>query len=226
MKFAIIDDEIIFAEKFVKTISEFCENVDIFTDPVEFLKSKNLYDLIFLDIDMPQINGIDLAKQYKGKGSSIVFVTNKDALVFDAYNLTNTLGFVRKSKIDIDLPRVMSLFLGNNKNEKSLTIHHSFKAVNIKYSDIIYIEKIINDVKIYTVNGNYTQRNSLTYYENILSEYGFIRTHIGFLVNIDYINYIDKNHIKLKGGQTVPVSRRNHKKVMLEFVKKEGDLCV
>ncbi len=222
MKIAVCDDEIQFIEKIAilikKQFQGDIERLDTFTGSKELLAADTDYDLIFLDIDMPELDGISTAKYYE-KNSAVIFVTNQEALVFEAYNSTDSFGFVRKSKLREDFESVFERFQKMAKTDY-LSLKTNDKTLKIKISEIDYIEKIVNSVIYHTSKGNYTERNTLSKLEKTLGEYGFIRTHIGYLVNADHIENISSKDITLSNSEKIPVSRNNLKAVKTEFLKR------
>lgn len=224
LKIAVCDDEKTFINTISKLINSKLENriekLDTFINPYELLEKINLYDLIFLDIDMPEISGIELVRQYEGNNIHIVFVTNKEALVFEAYNTTNTFGFIRKSNLYDDFMSVILRFEKNNQGLHYLPVKSKDGTVKCKFSDIYYIEKQINSVIIHTKNNIYKVPDTLSNLENTLRDFGFIRTHIGYIVNLDYIVAVNDNEVEISNGEKIPVSRNKSKYVKTEFLKR------
>ena len=223
MKIAIVDDDLIFAQSFKKKLKcEYTDSIkllDIFLSIESFSASGNKYDLVFLDIDMPAMSGLEFAKENKDNQISIVFVTNRDDLVFEAYNTTNTLGFVRKSNLEEDLPLVFDRFKHKSQNNMYLTIKSGTSLRKINYSDILYVEKVSHNVILRTITDDITMRKTITEVESLLTNHGFVRTHIGFLVNMTYIQLIDTNSVKLSNDRSVPLSRQNVKQVKDKFMR-------
>ncbi len=223
MKIAIVDDNLIFAQsfknRFVNMYNDTIKSLDVFTTAERFLESGCKYDVVFLDIDMPGMSGLELAKQYKDKMFSIVFVTNRDDLVFEAYNTTNTLGFVRKSNIEEDLPIVLDRLHRESQSTMYLTVKSSSELTRVRYSEIIYVEKLSHNVILYTLTGDISMRKTISETEELLNGYGFVRTHIGYIVNMEYIKLINSKEVILTNGKVVPISRQNVKFVKDEFLK-------
>lgn len=224
LKIAICDDEFYFNSKFKEIINEALKNriekIDTYTNPKRLLKSEEIYDLIFLDIEMPEISGIEVAKHYDRNESSIIFVTNKDNLVFDAYNSTDSFGFIRKSNLEEDLQIVLDRFNKCDFRLAVMPVKNGSKIIKIRYSDITFIEKIVNNVIIHTIKGDFSERSTITEMEKQLGNHGFIRCHVGYLVNLDYVRLIDSNEIELCNSARVPISRSNVKYVKSEFLKR------
>lgn len=225
IKTAICDDEPEFIVTMSAELKRLYSDIIIidstYTSPEKLLNDNKQYDILFLDIDMPEMDGMELSDRY-GKDTEIVFVTNHEALVFKAYNATDSFGFIRKSKLSDDLQSVMRRFLKLKSEQKSITIKINEQLLQIKYCDIFYIEKQINHIIIHTKNNKYTIRKTLSEIETMLSPFEFVRTHIGYLVNLDKIQLIEKKRVILQNSNTVPVSRSHYKNVCSEFMKRSA----
>ena len=169
MKIALCDDEKTFIDIMSKLIKKnLCTDVfDTFTEVQMFADHICEYDLIFLDIDMPCITGIELAKKCESYNTYIVFVTNKENLVFEAYNTTNAFGFIRKSNLQNDFVSVIQRFNKINQNSHYLSVKSSNGIIKIPFADIYYIEKQINNVIIHTQKYDYREFNTLSNLEKV-----------------------------------------------------------
>lgn len=230
MRIAVIDDEKLFLSSFTEKLKPFIDiynsQIDLFSSPKEFMKSVMSYNIVFLDIDMPEIDGISIAKKRAGNNEKIVFVTNRESLVFQAYNETSSIGFVRKNHLSDDLNDVFKTINTIEKNQKHITVKKGAEIINIRYCDIMYLEKQINNILIHAVTEIVTYRNTMKELEKTLSDYGFIKSHEGYLVNVEFIYYIGKTEIVLTNREKIPVSRKNVKLVKEAFLRKCGDICV
>ena len=223
MKIAIVDDNLIFAQsfknRFVNMYNNTIKALDIFTTAERFLEAGCKYDVVFLDIDMPGMSGLELAKQYNEKMFSIVFVTNRDDLVFEAYNTTNTLGFVRKSNVEEDLPLVLDRLYRESQSTMYLAVKSGSELMRVRYSEILYIEKLSHNVILHTLTDDISMRKTITETEELLNGCGFVRTHTGYIVNMEYIKLINSKEVILANGKTVPISRQNVRFVKDEFLR-------
>lgn len=223
LRIAICDDEYLFIEMFSDLINKFfaeTDSIDKYTNPKRLLNSDKVYDIIFLDIDMPEINGIEVAQKYALMDTFVVFVTNKEALVFDAYNSTNSFGFIRKNKMATDAQSVFNRLKTELLNQRTLSVKNGSVITKVNFSDIIYIEKVVNKVLIHTKEQTYSTRGTIAEVEQILKSSCFVRCHIGFIVNLDYISLITSKDIKLMNSESIPLSRKNIKRVKEEFIKR------
>lgn len=224
MKIAIVDDELIFAQSFrnilEKRLFDTMQLLNIFTDTDGFIASKRKYDIVFLDIEMPKITGLELAKKYKNENTYIVFVTNRDDLVFEAYNTTNSLGFIRKTHLEKDLNVIIQRMHKEFNENTCISIKDGDSLVKIRSSDIRYIEKIAHNVILHTADTSLSMRKSMSETEEMLKPHGFFRVHAGYIVNLDHIALIRPTEILLQCGSKIPVSRKNLKLVKNEFLRR------
>lgn len=226
MKIVIVDDD----KKALKRLNnvlidnygEVIEAIAEFNDPMTFIKSEVEFDVLFLDIEMPGINGIELSERESLSTANIVFVTGRDSLVFQAYNATNAIGFVRKNNLLDDLKVIMNKLLSVENSTGSIVVKKDKDVVKLPYKSVVYIENHSNDIIIHTAHGDYNKRYKISDAELELADYGFIRCHAGYIVNLIYIDYIGERDITLTTGESIPVSRKRTKSVKEKFLKLNG----
>lgn len=216
---AVCDDDFSFAKHFSCIIEENCTkqslkcHIDYYGDGLALVENCNKYNLIFLDIDMPMINGIETCKRInKLKSPSnipfVVFVTSKDNLVFDAlkeYPFT----FIRKFELEADLSDCItnvSKCLSGQVSEYVIKDGRKYTVINL--DEVIMLEKYKNYTAFHTVNKIYKERSSMNEKEADLKDKGFIRISIGCIVNAMYIKLFDSERIHLKNEKTLLVSRK------------------
>ena len=223
MRTAIIDDEPIFINLFRKLVSKLSDgriiSIDEFLSPNDFLNCDAVYDYIFLDIDMPEMNGIDLALARSDKHEKIIFVTNRELLVFKAVNLTSPMGFIRKSHLESDLRTIIDGIVRYESKQKYITVKKGTSVLIIPCSEIIYVEKHINNLCIHTTNEKIVYRSTLKKFEAELSGFGFVQSHEGFIVNVSYIYSIEATEIIMTDHSRTPLSRSNVKNVKEAFLR-------
>lgn len=233
LNISVVDDEIVFVENLIKKITEICDKmkiectIDKYSNGYDLLEYCKKYHLIFLDIDMPLIDGIETAKKINElKGDSeipfFVFITSHDELVFDALK-SFPYSFVRKSDVD-DETSIFELIIKVSKaienNSKTINIRTSRQDIVLKTADIIFIEKYKNYSYIHTKSEKYPVKSSLVFYEELLCDFGFIRCHEGYIINLKNVCKILDKAILLTNNETVPMSRNKCKMVKEAFVKR------
>lgn len=224
----IVDDDKVYLRILSKIVKEMCEkekiscNVTTSGQPcLLFDKEKYKHvDVILLDIDMPEESGIETASkinELKGKSDKpyIIFVTNRDGLVFEALK-KQPYSFVRKSTIE-DLSDCLVKIQEKLDIADTYIIKSGREVDSLFIKDIIYLEKKGNYVIFYTESGDYKERTTIDIKFQDLYEYGFIRPQIGYLVNVSYIDDICDRVVTLTNGVNLPLSKRYRKQVKQYF---------
>ena len=207
-------------EILLKFFKEKSIQVDIFSfnNPVNFIDKfiPNKYDIIFLDISMPQINGIDVGKKIREKdiSTTIVFTTSLIQYALSGYEV-NAFDYLLKpinySSLALTLQRWLKL---QNNNDNSLTIKYKNSFIKLDIISILYIEVIDHKLIIHTKNEDYALRDSLDNYIEKLKNYNFSLCNRCYLVNLRYVTKIDDGIAYL--GKIGLVISRAKKKVFIE----------
>ncbi|MBO4682443.1 MAG: response regulator transcription factor [Bacilli bacterium] len=200
-------------------------SVDAFTASQAFvaMAKEEKYQLVFLDIDVDEMNGIDAGKIVKDidPQTDIVYLSQREDLVFDTLFL-HPFGFIRKSKILQDFPSVLQLYLDTHIKEEDtskLVVTSKNGMINIVINDIMYIEGNKNYQTIYLKDGtNYEVRLSMGDLENQLDSKGFIRIHKGYLVNYVFIRKIVKNDVLLTNNKILPLAGKRREEIMEKYL--------
>lgn len=210
----------VFLQHGVETEVTSCASVRELTE----LMAQTAFDLLVLDIDLPDINGITFGKQIRSSGNNIdiIYVSNREDRVFDSLKI-DPVGFVRKSCLLSDIPDVVDRYVNACKDkrpQKKLVIEGREKIQTIPLKDIMYIEGSRNCQLIYLQGeGNPVPvRRNLQDLEQELDAYGFIRIHKGYLVNFNYIRLIEAESVLLLNGSRIPMSRRKAQETKDRFL--------
>lgn len=222
IKIAVIDDEKMFVLSFQKDLSRlFKQNkvnclISSFTSGKKFLEScmHKEYDLIFLDIDMPDINGIKIASDIRNNkiNTELIFVSGHDNFVFESIHYT-PFRFIRKANLLADTEEAVLSFCKKIKgNEQYILLDLEGKNSSFEdISKIMYIFSQRHDIFILNVRKETSRLSSRSYTMDslgeLLSTKGFIRIHKSYLVNYMYIYKIKGEKIILKDKSDIPLSR-------------------
>ena len=201
-------------------------SLDAFSSPVNFLamaKEEN-YRLVFLDIDMPELNGLEVGKQLKdfNPQTDIIYLSQREDLVFDTLVL-HPFGFIRKSKIIQDFASVLELFVNTSLNtqseNKKITISSKTGTISADIDSIMYIEGNKNYQTFYLKDGNvFDARVLMSDLETKLKDHGFIRVHKGYLINYLFIRQIGTNEVTLTNNKVLPLSNKRKDEIMEEYL--------
>jgi DNA-binding LytR/AlgR family response regulator len=232
----IIDDELLareYIKNYIHKISQL-ELVADFNSPlkaVDLLKSGTI-DLIFLDIHMPDISGIDFLKGLTHI-PSVIFTTAYQEYALEGFNL-NAVDYLLKpfpferffqavNKVigketispQENRNEALSIKLQSSRGVEYLTIRADRKFYKINYGDIIYIEGQKAYVTFHTMKRRITALASLKELEDMLPSEMFIRIHKSFIVSIHHINSLDGNIVEVNDVK-LPVGR-NYKNAVLDL---------
>ncbi len=171
----------------------------------------NEVDIAFLDIDMPGINGFDVASilNEKQKNTKLIFVSNFDHFVYTSLKF-RPFRFIRKSVIDGELKEAFNSAMNDILTRDGFLILGS-KYFNEKlfFSDILFIESKGNYVEISATTGEkFLHRTTLGTLVDSLVDYDFVRIHSGFVVSMSKIKFIKSDIVELQNGTTLKISRK------------------
>ena len=197
-----------------------------FSNPLNFLASakEEKFDLSFLDIDMPEMNGLEVANQLTeiAKTCQIIFLSQREDLVFECLKF-HPFGFIRKSKLIDDFSLMMNQYFqtisNNESNEAKIDFFDKTKTFSYKIKEIVYIEGDRNYQKI--VLKDKTSQNvrvPLGVLEDKLREHGFLRIHKGYLVNYLYIRSIESEEVYLTTGISLPMAKKRKEEIMKQYL--------
>lgn len=175
---------------------------------LEMLQTQDC-DVLLLDIDMPVINGLEIAKRLEEvkRKPLLVFVTSHDELVYDSLQF-HPFGFVRKSYLATELPRVL---IDCEKEIHSHNRYYHFRSpegeIKLLLDDILYFESEGNYIHVYAKDTSYRFRDTISAVQNELERVGFVRVHRGFLVNQAAVEIMGADEVTLINGSKLPIGR-------------------
>ena len=219
MRIAICDDEEIYRVELKTILDKLLANIDYDIDTFEDGSilceafSKEPYDLVFLDIEMPAVDGITLAKKIRSKSENvfIVFLTSHIEYALEGYEV-NALRYLTKP-VDTDkLREVLKYVLDKQgSNSHQIIIKEDGEDILIDINDVIYMESMNQNVRIVTSRGEHIIRYNIGDFEEELKNDGFFRIHRGYLISLSKVKKLAKNDVVMDGDVTLPVSRSNVK---------------
>ncbi|MDP4146431.1 MAG: LytTR family DNA-binding domain-containing protein [Bacillota bacterium] len=193
------------------------------TYPEELLEilDKEKIDVLFLDIDMPKISGMDIGQYLLNKSMDtlLIFVTSHDALVYESFKY-HPFGFIRKSHLEDEISQVVqSVAKKLDGKKESLFIKVNNEVIKINLNDILYFEGESNYVNLYTSKEKYRFRETLGNLEKQLANKGFLRVHKGYLISQREVFLIKAKEVKLQDGTLIPIGRSYSENVKKELMK-------
>lgn len=227
LKCLIVEDEIMA----MKSLSKLCEKMEqlVIIEEVNNAKEalhiieNNSVDLIFLDIEMPNMTGIELLNQLSVT-PQVIFTTGNKEYAFEAYEYDVT-DFLKKPITQLRFTKAIEKVLkrqeqldaiatASSKNE--IYIRSEGRFIRVPYCDILYFENVGDYVKVKTESGNYIIHGSMkSIYSRILHP-RFLKVHRSYIVNLDKIKDIEDNTMVI-AKSVIPISRA-HKPILMRSI--------
>lgn len=201
-------------------ISQFCERkggleLTTFSESLTGLKeiARCKPDLVFLDIEMNSISGLDIAHALPPE-SCLIFTTAHAQYALDGFDL-DAVDFLHKpfayERFEKAVEKaIVFIEARQNKLPENIIIKQEYNNISIPISDILYIEAMENYTKIFRINGNYIlSRTSLKSIQEMLPEKAFLRTHRSYIIPVNKVERFFKREINLTGCRIViPIGRQ------------------
>ena len=234
LKVMIVDDEKLALSRLKRLLNENgVEDITAFDNPIEALKeiTKTRFDVVFLDISMPNITGLELADsiiQIEPK-TFIVFQTAYEEFALEAFK-NGGMGYLVKPIESIDikniLDKIKSFKVSSNDSKKILEKRND-KLYLINIDDIYYIKADLDEVIIKIKEADAYVRRKIGDLETLLSDRNFFRIHRSYIVNVDKIKSMrsveqSKLQISFDGITEVITSSKDGAKEFREYIERRS----
>lgn len=224
---AVCDDEQIIMEQLKKLLETYRPDcmVTMYLNGEGLLDAFDQYDLIFLDIEMPQTNGMELAAklrelQYDGE---VIFLTGYTDYMQDAFKV-RAFRYLQKPIREDQLEE--ALCAAEEEFQQQYLVLTGEKVFRIKIRDILYLEAVHNETYIVTKTGELVVRSPMREIYEMLDPAEFIQTHKSYVVALRAIRYVGNQEVVLQELQPrIPLSRRRQqevRKAYMEYIKKHA----
>jgi len=197
-------------------------NITAFDSAEAFLfyyESNKSVDILLLDIQMKQIDGVTLAKQLRVDGGQmqIIFITGFPDFIAEGYEVS-ALHYLMKPVNEDKLYAVLNKAYGHLiKADESIIIETENGQIKLFYNDIIYAEAFYRDTVIQTEKNSHKTKLYIGELEEKLSS-GFCRVHRSYLIGLKYIRQITKTEVIMDNNKIIPLSRRRYNEVNKAFI--------
>lgn len=225
IKIAIVDDELLARE----VLEEYCSKINNFElvlstgNPIEFVNfiQQNKIDLVFLDIEMPELNGMGILRSMI-RSPKVILTTAYSEYALESYDYGVVDYLLKPIKLERFLQAINKVSTLNitepktNNKKETLTIKHEGLPVTVLFKSILYIQSFGNYLKIFTDTRMYLISETLINITTLLSE-NFQRTHKSYIVNLNRATKATRTYLLIEDKQ-VPVSAM-YKVVVFEKLK-------
>lgn len=239
LKAIIIDDELVCRDAIRIIVDEYCKNVEIVSDAesvsdaVEKIKTHKP-DFIFLDIEIKEGTGFDVLSQLNTQEIQVIFVTGFNHFAIKAFKFS-ALDYILKPINSIELIQAINKVVQNKTNntfKEQLEImqfnnHSTKKKIAIPTHEglsMIWINEIVrceadnSYTSIFCTNGKrFVVSRSIKDYEELFSDFKFLRVHQSHLINLEYVCNVlkeDGGTLIMEDQSKIPIARRRKEKLM------------
>ena len=225
IRVAIVDDEREYVEQLAGFFKVYHEQnntqfiCDTYLDGIDLVsENSNVYDIVFLDIDMKLLNGVDTAKKLREYNQQVViiFLTKLAQYAIRGYEVS-AFDFILKpidyNTFALKMKRILNA-VRQAVNDTKIQIRHDGNAIVISARDILYVEVIAHKVIYHTSGGDYEIYGKIKEIERKLAETEFFRCHRAFIVNLKHVTYVGDDEVHI-GKHVIPLSRLKKKDLLV-----------
>jgi DNA-binding LytR/AlgR family response regulator len=233
MQIAFCDDEKVYLDLLVGYAKKYlssCEKdisqvvIDRYSSGEELLEAYRqgkFYDLVYLDIRMDKINGFETAKEIRvfDDKAMIIFITSLGDYILNCFEY-RPFWFIIKPVSEEKFRYVFNralMEISNTRTRKYSFFTKEYGNLCLDIDKIIYLESVLRKINIHAAMEQYTYYANMAEEEEKLKKYDFVRIHKGYLVNMAYIQRINKSNVVLKNSMVLPLSERRYKYVFDNF---------
>jgi two-component system, LytTR family, response regulator len=242
LKALIIDDEPDCVQLLALQLNEHCPQVQVLTqltNPEEGLQAIRALapDLVFLDVEMPRMNGFQLLEQVDDISFSLIFVTAYNEFALRAFrfsaldyllkplSIPHLVEAVRKAekrqRIDQRQLELLRYQLKEGQYPSKIAVPFQTGVVFVELKELIYCEADSNYTKLFLSTGkNYLLSKTLREVQEVLEERNFLRVHRQYLINLDHIKLYHKgdgSYVVMTGEVSIPVAKNQKDRLVQKF---------
>lgn len=225
MNIAICDDESVFLKQLHNRIRSMkipdCE-VHEFTSGRDLLSFyvKGMYEVIILDVEMPELNGLETAERIRQIDKSVIisFLTNYAEFAVQGYDV-GAFRYILKNQPDyVYTKQLNSIVAECEQRFSTFTFTNKNLSFKFKLTDILYFEGHRRKVSLFTLNGELEYGGDFSTVCGDLMKYNFIKINRGILVNLDHIQNISKYDVILSNGKKIPIGKTYKDEVVSRYL--------
>lgn len=220
MRIIICDDDLNFTNTlrnaictYFKKARNYIPEISIYSSGIDLLKDNKSKDIVFLDVEMPGLDGINTGAQLKHENNKciIIMITSYSEYLDDAMRI-NVFRYLSKPLSTQRLYRNLddALLAYNAQQDTNIVFELKSETVLCNTSSILYIEMEKKKLNIHTNSKIYSFYGSINEYEKLLPKSLFYRSHKSYIVNLSHVVEFTQDTICLDNGQSAYLSKRKH----------------
>jgi DNA-binding LytR/AlgR family response regulator len=229
MRIAICEDEDKYTKQLIEDINEWAVLKKIKVEIFAYINAEKFlyrwedgedYDILFLDIKMGSITGMELAKIIRrtNKDIPIVFVTNMKEYAIVGYSV-DAMQYLLKPICKEDCFNCLNKAYQSDRIKKYFLFDDLDKTKRVPHEDIIYIEKFAHNAEIVTYKSKYTLRKTISQLLEELNDDLFVQCHKSYIINIRHMESLSKTFAFMSNNAEIPLSKTVVKEINERFYK-------
>lgn len=226
MKIAVVDNENKWRIAILNDIKAYYQKreveIDMYAEGKQLLKQKEIYNLLFMDIDVSDMDGFELVMKYKKifPECIVIIVTMRMELSPKGY-IVSAFRYIDKMNMKDDILEALKSV--DRLLSKNKIIHINvvnLGKISFMLKDILYIETEKRNVRIHTKQQDFISNEGINYMEDLLEPYGFYRCHKSYIVNMDAVASFDHLNVYMTDGSSAMVSVRKYSELRQKYLEK------
>lgn len=231
MKIAICDDEVNFQKILQKKLEEYYGmlevEIEVFSSGMDFVDRFKKYPLefqmIFMDIEMPGLDGIETSKRIReiNRSIPIIFLTSHTELAMEGYEV-DAFRFLDKPLRLERLVKTLHDFDNLRLQDSKIELQDGERTMLVNWMEIQYVQSENVYVNVYMEDTRYLIRKKLHDIEEQMPKQIFYKPHRSYLINLGFVKFFDGKKIVMKNGNEIPLSRgkrNDFKKMMMNYLR-------
>ena len=235
MLIAICDDEKRICSILAEKVRGFCPDAEVitYTSGTFLLKADLFPDILLLDIRMPDMSGMDVARALRDKGwrKILIFITGEEDQVFNSFDL-HAFHFLVKPVADDKLRTVLMnareelgrIEKTSLSNDKYISIQSGPTHISINLSQLLYAEVFNRKIILHLDKENIEYYGQLSALEELVDK-DFYHIHRSYLVNMKYVQKYDRASVTLLNGDNIPIARREYEGFLKAYMEYSRGRC-
>ena len=228
---AVVDDDAKDAERLKDLVEAYFARretpvlIHVYPDGLDFIRSTSVHDIVFMDIRMDQLDGLDAAHLMRKINSEacLIFVTNMAQFAIKGYEV-DALDFILKpatpTSISFLLDKAMKRLSGTGSAAFSLKTPDGL--ISLTMNEVTFVEVFDHNLIYHTTRGDYTVRGRLSDVMSKLDEKHFAMCNRSFIVNLRHVDQVTSDTLFI-GNHRIPISKSHRKELMKRFSSFLGD---
>ena len=221
----ICDDQVVILHCLQKMLCEICDELEVepeihmFTDGNEMLEQTDKIQIAFLDIDMPQMDGIELGKKIKERNPKckVIMETGMIERFKEAFQI-QALRFVTKPLVKEEIQEAMEAALDGSFMTKTIEVYSERNRYEVPEEEIVYIRAYNGYSELCVGKKSFRRECSLLELEEILNDYLFARVNRNIILNLGFVEYYDEERVVV-GTKDFRISRRRKKEFERKYME-------